>query len=97
MEDHRVRGRYVETAFDDGGRQQHVELTVVERRHDLFEPGRDHAAMGFDNLDFRNELLEPLVDPRNILDARADIVCLTASVELPHDGLANDHRIVMPE
>ena len=37
VHDQRVGGRDVEAGFDDRGREQHVVLAVVERRHDVFE------------------------------------------------------------
>src|SRR3712207_8637686 len=40
----------VEAALDDGGRQQHVVLAVVEGAHHLLELGRRHLAVADDHL-----------------------------------------------
>jgi hypothetical protein len=37
VHDQRVGGRDIEPGFDDGGRQKHVVLAVVERVHDVVE------------------------------------------------------------
>ena len=48
MHDQRVGVRDIQTGFDDRGRQQHIELAVVEIVHDVVEFGRRHLAVGDD-------------------------------------------------
>ena len=64
VDDQRVGGRDVEAGLDDGGRQQHVVLAVVERRHDVLELGRRHLAVRDRDLHLRHVLVEELLDAR---------------------------------
>ena len=82
MHDQRIGGRDVEAAFDDGGREQHVEFAVVERRHDVFEHGRRHLAVGDGDAHFRHGLVEEGFGVGEVLDARADVERLAAAIAL---------------
>ena len=70
MHDQRVGGGNVEAGLDDRGRQQDVVFAVVERRHDVLDHGRRHLAVGDRDLHLRHVLVEELLDPGEILDAR---------------------------
>ena len=70
MHDQRVRGRNIEAGFDDRGREQHVVLAVVERRHDVFEHARRHLAVRDRDAHLRHVLVEEVLDPGDVLDAR---------------------------
>ena len=48
VNDHCVGGWYVEPAFDDGRRKQHIVLAIVERRHAVLYLGRRHLAVRCD-------------------------------------------------
>ena len=58
VDDQRVGGRNVEARLDDGGREQHVELAVVEGAHHVFELGRRHLAMRDHELHLRHLLAQ---------------------------------------
>ena len=73
MHDQGVGGRDVEPGFDDRGREQHVVLAVVERRHDVFEHGRRHLPVRDRDAHLRHVLVEELLDAGEVLDARADV------------------------
>ena len=92
VHDQRVGGRDVEAGFDDRGRQQHVVLAVVERRHDVFEHGRRHLAVRDRDLHLRHVLVEEVLGAGEILDARADIERLAAAIALAQQRLAHDQR-----
>ena len=53
MDDQGISAWDVETAFDDGGRQQHVIPLFIESAHALFNLGRRHLAMRGDKFHFR--------------------------------------------
>ena len=53
VHDQRVGVGDIEAGFDDGRRQQHVELAVVEIVHDVVELARRHLAIGDDEADLR--------------------------------------------
>ncbi len=93
MDDQRVGGRDIEAGFDDGGRQQHVELAVVEAAHDVFELGRRHAAMRHAELDLGNMVAQEVGLFLEIGDARADIKALAAAIMLAQQRLADDDGI----
>ena len=93
VHDQRVGGRDVEAGFDDRGRQQHVELAVVERRHDVLEHGRRHLAVGDGDAHLRHVLVEERLGLGEILDARADIERLAAAIALAQQRLAHHDRI----
>ena len=93
MHDQRIRGRNIEPGFDDGGREQHVEFAVVERRHDVFEHGRRHLAVGRGDAHFRHVLVEEGLGLGEIFDARADIEGLAAAIALAQQRLAHHDRI----
>ena len=71
VHDQRVGGRNVEAGFDDGRRQQHVVLAVVEGVHDVVEFARRHLAVGDRDLQFRHDSLQELLDLGEVADARA--------------------------
>ena len=93
MHDQSVRGRNVEAGLDDGGRQQHVVLAVIERRHDVFEHRRRHLAVGDRDAHFRHGLVEERFGLGEIFDARADVKRLPAAIALAQQRLAHHDRI----
>ena len=93
MHDQRVGGRDVEPGFDDRGRQQHVVLAVVERRHDVFEHGRRHLAVRDRDPHLRHVLVEEILGAGQVLDARADVERLAAAIALAQQRLAHHQRI----
>ena len=82
----------IEAGFDDRGRQQHVVLAVVERRHDVFEHGRRHLPVRDRDPHFRHVLVEKILGAGEVLDPRADIESLAAAIALAQQRLAHDQR-----
>ena len=93
VHDQRVGGRDVEAGFDDRGREQHVELAVVERRHHVLERGRRHLAVGDGDAHLGHVLVEEVLGVGEVLDARADIERLAAAIALAQQRFAHHHRI----
>ena len=93
MHDQGIGGRNIETGFDDGRRQQHVVFAVVEGRHDVVQYGRRHLAVSYAEPDFRNVLVEEILDPGEILDPRRDVERLAAAIFLAQQGFTDGHRI----
>ena len=73
--------------------KQHVELAVVERRHDVFEHGGRHLPVRHRDAHFRHILVEKFFGVGEVLDARADIKGLAAAVALAQERLAHHDRI----
>ena len=93
MHDQSVRGRNIEAGFDDGGREENIELAVVERRHDVFEHRRRHLAVGDRDAHFRHGLVEEGFGLGEILDARTNVKRLPATIALAQQRLAHHDRI----
>jgi hypothetical protein len=80
VHDQRVGGRDVEAGFDDRGREQHVVLALVERRHHVLELTRRHLAVGDRDGGLRHLGVEEALDLGQILDARGDVERLAAAI-----------------
>ena len=93
MHDQRVGGRDVEPGLDDRGREQHVVLAVVERRHDVFQHGRRHLPVRDRDARLRHGLVEIGLHLGEVLDARRDVERLPAAVALAQQRLAHHDRI----
>ena len=93
MHDQRIGRRNIQPAFDDGGRDKHVVLPVVEGAHHLLQLGRAHLAVADDELHFGDLFAQELLDVRQVFQARRDIVGLTAAIFLAQQGLAHQHRV----
>ncbi len=90
MHDQRIGVGDVEARFDDGRRQQHVELAVVEGIHDVVEFARRHLPVGDDEADLRHLLAQEFGDLRLVLDPRHHIKRLAAAIFFTQQRLA-DH------
>ena len=93
MHDQRVGVGQVEAGFDDGGRQQHVVLAVVEGGHDVFQLARRQLAGGARERQLRHRLAQEVGDLVEVGDARGDVEALAAAVALAAQRVADDHRI----
>ena len=82
MDDHGVGGGDVEAAFDDGGREQHVVLAVIEGAHHVFQLGRRHLAVADDELHLGHLFAQEPLQIRQVLDPRGDEIGLTAAIFL---------------
>ncbi|MNT64361.1 hypothetical protein D3C72_2022540 [compost metagenome] len=80
MHDQRIGVRNVEAGFNDGRRQQHVELVVVEGIHDVVEFARRHLAIGNHERHFRHLLPQELGNVRLVLNPRHDVEALPATI-----------------
>ena len=90
LDDERVGVRVVDAGLDDGGRDEHVVLVGGERLHDRFELALRHLAvryadprLGGGGGDAANGIVDGL-------DPVADVVDLTAAIELATDRAGDD-------
>ena len=93
VHDQGVGCRNIEARFDDRGRQEHVVLAVVERRHDVVERGRGHLSVRDRNAYLRHMLVEEFLGAGEILDAWTHIERLAAAIPLTQQRLAHDQGI----
>ncbi len=89
MDHHGVGVADVEAAFDDVGRQQHVELAVDEVLHGVLDGGRRELAVRHGHADLGHQLAQLGRDLGQVLDARADIEALAAAILLAQQRLAD--------
>ena len=94
VDDDGVDRRQVEPGFDDVGRNQHVEGTVVKLGHRRFQVPRPHASVGGGNLDLGHQIPQRRRDTVQVADPGADEKRLPAAVFLAQDRLADDHRVI---
>ena len=93
MHDQRVRGRNIETGFDDRGGEQHIVFAVVEGRHDVVERARRHLPVRHRDAHFRHALVEEILGTREIFDARANIEGLPAAIALAQQRFAHNKAV----
>ena len=93
VDDHRVGGRDVDPAFDDGGGNQHLELLVVKGRHALLHLGGGHLAVRDDVADLGHLVAQELLQIGQVGDAGGDKEALAAAIMLAQQGLAQHHRV----
>ncbi len=89
VDDHRVRGRDVDSALDDRGAEQQLVPLLHEVVHHLFELSHPHLPMRNANGDLRNELFELSLHRADRLDPVVDEEDLASSLDFPLDRLAN--------
>ena len=94
VHDQRVGGRDIEPGLDDRGREQDVVFAVVERRHDVFDHGRRHLAVGDRDLHLRHVLVEEILDAGEVLDPRHHVERLPAAIAFAQQRLADHQGIV---
>jgi hypothetical protein len=82
IDDDGVCGGDVDAALDDRRADEHVEVAMVEREHDLLERALRHLSMRDADLRFRQELLEIARDALDVLDAVVHEVHLAAAAQL---------------
>ncbi len=70
VDDDGVGRRHVQAGFDDVGAEQHVELLVIERRHDIFERGDRHLAMRHTEADLRHQFPQTFLKQGDVAQAR---------------------------
>ncbi len=89
----RIGRRDIDAAFHDGGRNQHIIFPVIEGAHHLLQLGRAHLAVADDELHLRHLLAQETLDIGQVLQARRNIIGLTATVFLAQQCLAHQYRI----
>ena len=94
MHDQRVRGRDIETGFDDRGREQDIVFAVIECRHDILDHGRGHLAVRYRHLHLGQVLVEKVFHRRQVFDPRHHVKCLAAPIAFAQQRLADHYRIV---
>ena len=90
VDQHRVRVRDVDPAFDDGGCHQHVKRAVDEARHHVFEVLAFHLAVADADARVGNEALNHARHFLDVADAVVHEVSLPAPAELVGDGVPDD-------
>ena len=85
----RVGRRNVEAAFDDSGRQQNVELAVVELVHHIVERAGGHLAMRGGEFKLGQLLTQELFDLWQVSNTRRDVKALATSVMFAQQGFAD--------
>src|SRR5882762_2324187 len=94
IDDDGVCIRYVETAFDDCGANEHVDLPGNESRHNAFQFVGIHLAMSDLNSGLWTKIDDPISHPLNTGYAIVEKEYLTLSFEFPINRRANQPLIV---
>ncbi len=93
LNDDGIGGRYVDTGFDNGGTDQHVETLMVEIVHHTFQITLTHLTMANSDTRFRHQFAETLRRFLDIFNVIVEVVDLSATQNLTQDRFA-DHQIV---
>ena len=88
VDNHCVRGRNIQSTFNNRRGKQHVILAVIEGVHALIQLPRRHLAMGHDVGNLGDMGLQEVLDLRQVLDARDDVKALPAPVAFAQKRLA---------
>ena len=93
VDDDGVGGGDIEAAFDDGGREQHVVLALVECAHPLLDFAGAHLAVGADGFHLGHGLAQPFLEIGHVGDAGDDDEALPAAMVLAQQRLAHHHIV----
>ena len=93
VDDHRVRGRHVDAALDDGRAHQQVEAPVVEIEHQPLEVALAHLAVADAHVGLRHQRAQLGGALLDRLDRVVDEVHLAAAADLAQDRLADRRRV----
>ena len=88
IDDKCIGARNIKSAFHDGSGKEHIVLPLIERRHDVFEFGWRHLAVGNHEADLRNIVPKERLEAIEILDARGHEECLSAAIFLSQECFA---------
>ncbi len=92
VHEHGVGARDVETALDNRGAEQHIDLSRLELAHDAGQCVRRHPAVGNRDACLRNQFFQPAFHQPDGHHAVVEEINLPAAVQLLADR-AGDHRI----
>ena len=93
VDDDGVHGRDIQTALDDVGGEQNVELAVIEGVHHVFQLTGAHLPVRRGHLELRGDALEPLAHVGEVAHPGADDIGLPAAELLPHQRFAQNDTI----
>ena len=93
VDDQRIGGWNIEARFHNGCGQQHIKLPVIETRHDVFQLGWRHAAMGGAEFYFGYIFAQEFTDFCEVGYAWHDVETLAAAEVFAQQGFTDDHRI----
>ena len=94
MNDHRVDIRDIQARLDDRRGHQYIDLPVDEIVHDPFQFVLFHLSVGKGHVGLRHQFSDCVCHLHDRVDPVIDIVDLTASGQLPADGLP-DHLLIV--
>ena len=94
FDNNRVRGRDINTGFNDGGTHQHVEALVVEIIHHPLQLALAHLSVTDSDTRFRHQLRQPVRRFLNVLYVVVEVVHLAAAQHFTQDRFAH-HQIVI--
>ena len=92
IDDDGVGVGYVDAVLDDGGREQHVVVVVLEVEDDFLQLLRFHLSVTHCHAGVRDVLLDHLTDARQVVDAWVDEVDLSVARHLEIDGIGDNLR-----
>ena len=81
---------YVDAVLDNGRRQQHIVVVVLEVKDDLLQLFRFHLSVAHSHTSVGHILLDDLLDALQVVDARIDKVHLSVARHLEVDGVGYD-------
>jgi len=93
MNEHRIRIRNIDAAFDDRRADQHVRFTSHKAQHSRFEFGRSHLPVSDVVTSFRDNLFQPCGNFMNVVDTVMNEEDLTVPVQFAHNRLPDQVRI----
>ena len=90
VDDDRVCGWHIDTAFNDGRAQQHIKSAMMEIEHDLFKVAFRHLTVGNTNTRLGDQFFQLVFYLVNVADAIVYEIHLAAALDLAqlHDGVS---------
>ena len=93
VDDDGIGGRHVDSAFDDGGADEHIETPMIKVEHELFQIALAHLTVAYRDIRLGNEFANGLRGFFNGLDGVVDEVDLAAAPNFAQARFA-DHRVI---
>ena len=82
----------IQSRFNNGGGYQYIHIPIDKRVHDLLQLPLRHLPMGKGHIGIRHQFFNGKSHFRNILHSIIDVIDLTSSGHLPHDGFPHHFR-----
>ena len=87
--DQRVRALHIQTGFDDRGTQKHIEFSLIEIQHHIFQRVLPHLTVTYGDSRFGHQPLQPRIHHFDGLHAVVQHIYLPAAPQFAHDGVAH--------